>query len=54
MLIKLSCIKQALKNWYASWTMSAEEAYLAGSADIYELESRMRNLALDDWKVNTR
>lgn len=35
---------QTIKNWWASWTLSAEERYLANAVDHMDLERRLRNL----------
>jgi len=35
---------QAIKTWWASWTLSAEERYLANAVDHMDLERRLRHL----------
>ena len=37
-------IKESLQSLWSTWTMSAEERWLSQSADIIELEQKLRQL----------
>jgi hypothetical protein len=46
-------IAKKVSNWLAFAGMSAEEAYLAQSSDIFELESRMKNIVHNTWRLRS-
>jgi len=37
-------IKEQLSNWWSNVTMSSEERWLSQSADVVELENKLRQL----------
>ena len=40
-----------IKNWWAQFNMSPEEKWLSDSVDIIELESRLRVLENQGWRM---
>jgi hypothetical protein len=44
-------MSNGLKNWWKTWNMSAEEVYLAQAQDVFEFESRLRQVTYGNWKL---
>lgn len=46
-----ACILEKLSNWFESAERSRRDAYLASSADIVDLERRLRSLESDGYSL---